>query len=365
MKTKFGKFMIIYAAVAVVAIGFLWFKLWGIVDTYQQELPEYAMDDYMETFNNEYYNKLVAENSDINVSEFEDADKIVAKYGKASIEGKELSYKKKTGKYTNTSPVYSVLADDKEVAEVSFKENKYGKGRKKWAVNEEIAEGIKINGKEKVTVSAPEGCSVFVNGVEVDKKYITGTTEEAKLLENVKKYISDIPEMEIYTVEGLCEKPEVQAKSSDGKELEATVDGNNYSYGFQSDDDFAAANDQWIISMINAYALYLSNDGSFTALTPYLYPDDTTEGLKSKLSTIGVSWYTDHTSTSLSDQKVSDYKQYGDNCFSCIVTFKQTVNGIGGSGDKSVVNDNKLICIFVKSGNEWKWAGMNTLEIDK
>lgn len=82
------------------------------------------------------------------------------------------------------------------------------------------------------------------------------------------------------------------------------------------------------------------------------------------LSTIGVIWYTDHTSTSLSDQKVSDIKQYSDNCFSCVVTFKQTVVGIGGSGDKTVVNDNKLICIFVKYNGEWKWAGMNTLEID-
>lgn len=364
MKSKFSKFMLVYVIVLAGLIGFLWCYLWDIVDVYQQELPDYAMEDYVNSFNEEHYNELVMENSTIAENEFEDMTEILSKNVDTSLEGKEITYKKKAGKYTNQTPVYSLLADEKEIVEVHFSENKKERGRKKWSLDKEVTEGVTLEGKEEVTISAPEDYKVYLNGKELSDEYVTGTNDELKLLDDVRKYVDDIPEVKLYTVKGLYDTPKVNAENNSGAEMEAIADGNNYSYGFQSTEEFAKTNTPWIIEMINAYALYLSNDAPFANLVPYLYPDDTVEGLKSMLSTIGVIWYTDHTGTSLSDQKVSDFKEYGKNCFSCIVEFKQTVTGIGGSGTKTVVNDNKLICIFVKYEGEWKWAAMSTLKID-
>lgn len=364
-KSKFGKFMLIYVAVLAIAIVFIWCKLWDIVDQYEQELPEYAMEKYLEDFTEEKYMALVLENSDIQVSDFEDRGSIIDEYGSVSVNMDKLSYKKKAGKFTNTTPVYSLLSEKKEVAVVYFKENKDGKGIDKWELDKEEVQGIELAGTESITVSAPENSKVYVNDIEVSDEYVTGTTEEAELLKNVEKYIDNIPQMKIYTVEGLYKEPTIKVVDSDGNEMEPTEGENIYSYGFQASENFASENEAWIIDMINAYALYLSNDGPFSDLTPYLYPDNSQEGLKLKLSTIGVTWYTDHNDTSLADQKVGEFKQYGENCFSCIATFKQTIYGVGFKEGNNVVNDNKLICIFVKDeAGQWKWAGMNTLEID-
>lgn len=363
MKHKFRLFMILYSLAAVIGIGFLWIKVWDIVKVYEQELPDYAMDDYMEKFDEDYYKEMVLANSRITVGEFEDEDEVIAKYGNISLKGKKITYEKKTGSYTNTKPVYSVTADGKEIAVIHLQEQKGKKGRAKWSVEKEEAEGITLKGEKSVTVSAPEGCKPFVNGREVSGDYITGTNEEAELLKNVEAYITGIPKIRVYTVDGLFDSPKVEVRSQDGGLLEAKKNGSEYSCGFQSDKVFEEENTPWIKEMAKAYALYLSNDGSFEKLTPYLYPDDSADGLKYKLATIGVEWYTDHTGTWITDEEVTDFKQYGENCFSCIVQFKQTVTGIGGSGTQTVVNDNRLICIFVKYQGQWKWAAMNTLEI--
>lgn len=363
MKHKFRTFMILYCMLAVIAIGFLWYKVWTLVEVYQQELPEYAMDDYMEDFQETYYRELVLANSNISINEFEDEADIISRYGNISLEEKELSYKKKTGSYTNTRPVYSVLAGQDEIAVIHLQENKGKSGRDKWSIGKEEVPGITLKGTETIVISAPEGCEVYVNEIRVADSYITGTDEEAELLRSVEKYVTDIPRLQVYTLEGFFDTPQVRAVNTDGSEMTARVEGNKYSYGFQASHTFAQENTEWIKEMSKIYALYLSNDGSFEQLAAYLYPDNSVEGLKSKLATIGVIWYTAHTATSISDQNVRDFKQYGDNCFSCVVEFKQTVNGIGGSGNQSVVNDNRLICIFVKHEGQWKWAAMNTIEI--
>lgn len=364
-KSKFGKFMMIYVVVLFIAIVFLWCKLWDIVDVYERELPEYAIEKYVDNFTEEQYTALVLENSDIEVSDFEDRASIIEEYGNISINMDKLSYKKKAGKHTNSTPTYSVMSDDKEVAVVYFKKSKEGKGTNKWELDKEEVQGIELAGTESITISAPEDSKVYINDIEVGKDYVTGTTEEAELLKNVEKYIANIPQMKIYTVDGLYKEPVVKVVSADGSEMQPREGENVYSYGFQASEEFAQQNTSWIIEMVNAYALYISNDGPFSNLTPYLYDDNTSEGLKSKLSTIGVIWYTDHNDTSLAKQNVSDFKQYGENCFSCIATFEQTVYGVGFKEGNDVVNDNKLICIFVKDeSGQWKWAGMNTLEIE-
>ncbi len=364
-KSKFGKFMLIYVTILLIAIVFVWCKLWDIVDGYEQELPEYAIEKYLDSFTEDNYKALVFENSDIKVSDFEDRGNIIEEYGNISIDVDKLTYKKKAGKFTNTTPVYSLMSEENEIAVIYFKEDKEGKGIDKWVLEAEEVQGIELEGTESITISAPENSKVYINDIEVGADYVTGTTEEAELLKNVEKYIENIPQMKIYTVEGLYKEPVVRVVSANGSEMEAIEGDNIYSYGFQASEEFAKENEAWIIEMINAYALYISNDGAFADLTPYLYPDNTSEGLKSKLSTIGVTWYTDHNETSLAKQQVSDFKQYGENCFSCIATFEQTIYGVGFKEGNNVVNDNKLICIFVKDeSGQWKWAGMNTLEID-
>lgn len=364
-KSKFGKFMMIYVVLLTAVIVFLWCKLWDIVDVYEKELPEYAVEKYLKDFTEAHYKAMVLENSDIKVSDFEDRGSIIDEYGKISLDVETLTYKKKAGKFTNTTPVYSLMSEGKEVAVVYFKESKEGKGLAKWELENEEVQGIELSGTESITISAPEDSKVFINDMELSDDYVTGTTEEAELLKNVEKYIENIPQMKIYTVDGLYKEPTVKVISADGSEMEAREGENIYSYGFQASEEFAGANESWIIEMINAYALYISNDGPFSDLTPYLYEDNTLEGLKSKLSTIGVTWYTDHNDTSLAKQQVGEFKQYGENCFSCIATFEQTIYGVGFKEGNNVVNENKLICIFVKDeSGQWKWAGMNTLEID-
>lgn len=364
-KSKFHIFMLIYILVFMVAIAVVWYKLWDIVSVYEDELPEHAIERFVEDFDDTNYIPNLCTNNNITVSEFEDSDKVLDKYLDINIDKNTITYKRTAGKYTTKNPTYTVMSGKQNLMEVKYKKNSGKKGKNKWSVDTITYPEIKIEGGKTVKIVAPEDYSVEINGVQVKSDYISKSTSEGELIENVKAYVTSMPNVCEYTIENIYSDYEVKAYNQEGDEMEGNVEGDNYTFGFQATEEFANENTSWIIDMINKYALYISNDGSFSALTPYLHPDDTVYGLKSKLSTIGVTWYTDHNSTSLKDQAVSEFKMYNDECFSCVVTFKQMVYGVGFKQGNDVENDNRLICIFVKNNGEWKWAGMNTLEIDK
>lgn len=362
---KFHIFMLIYITVFMVAVAIIWYKLWDKVAVYEEELPEYAVEDFIKNFDTISYVPNLCANNNITVSEFEDSDKILDKYIDIEIDKDSIYYKKTAGKYSSSTPTYTIMSGKQSLVEVKYKKNPNAKGKKKWSVESITYPEVKIEGGKTVKIVAPEDYSVEINGVVVSKDYVSKSTSEGELIENVKSYVTSMPNVCEYTVEKLYDDYEVKAYNQEGDEMEGASDGDSHTFGFQATSDFEASNRSWIIDMVNKYAYYISNDGPFSALTPYLYPDETASGLKSKLSTIGVTWYTDHNSSVLKDQDVSEFKVYNDECFSCVVTFKQIVYGVGFREGNDVENDNRLICIFVKNNGQWKWAGMNTLEIDK
>ena len=122
-KSKFHIFMLIYILVFMVAIAVVWYKLWDIVSVYEDELPEHAIERFVEDFDDTNYIPNLCTNNNITVSEFEDSDKVLDKYLDINIDKNTITYKRTAGKYTTKNPTYTVMSGKQNLMEVNYNKN--------------------------------------------------------------------------------------------------------------------------------------------------------------------------------------------------------------------------------------------------
>lgn len=75
-------------------------------------------------------------------------------------------------------------------------------------------------GEVSVTVYAPEGAVLSINGVELDESYKTGDSVTLALFEGLESY-GEAPAMEAWEIGGLHLTPEISAVDASGAELSA------------------------------------------------------------------------------------------------------------------------------------------------
>ena len=100
----YWKFLAIYSGVlaGLIVIGLIW--VYGLLGAYEKGMPDVAMDNIIRTqFSSENIDNLVNQNAG-EVSPYEDVDN-VRKYLENTVNG-NLTFARKSGEYTNDSPVY-------------------------------------------------------------------------------------------------------------------------------------------------------------------------------------------------------------------------------------------------------------------
>ena len=158
----YWKFLAIYSGVlaGLIVIGLIW--VYGLLGAYEKGMPDVAMDNIIRTqFSSENIDNLVNQNAG-EVSPYEDVDN-VRKYLENTVNG-NLTFARKSGEYTNDSPVYLVKSDDKNIAKVSLKETgKNRRGFSVWAVDA-VTFGEFLGKDNAITITAPSDAVVTING---------------------------------------------------------------------------------------------------------------------------------------------------------------------------------------------------------
>ena len=167
----FALFMAFYAIAFLTAafFGLKWF--WGYMEGYEASRPHIAIDAYMAKLDKEYiisHSNEFMSTVDFNIQDQETCRNIVLE----ALEG-EISYARKASECTEDRQVYVVRCGKTVVGSFTIEttaEDEYG--FKPWTLREEQYDLSWLMGTETVTVSAPEGYSVYVNGVKLDESYI-------------------------------------------------------------------------------------------------------------------------------------------------------------------------------------------------
>ena len=177
-KKHWRVFLAIYTVVFLLAGAGLCLVLYRYSEAYEASIPEHVMDEYMASTTAEEWHETIRRDARMPASEFEDSDAIFEAYYDAAIRSQKLTYWKKMDEYTAETPVYKVRGGGMDLAVVRLVprgSHAAGFGRELWQVGE-VRGVLALDHLEHVTVEidAPEGDSVYLNGVAVGERYLTG-----------------------------------------------------------------------------------------------------------------------------------------------------------------------------------------------
>ena len=196
----FAIFMVVYAVLALIGIGFglKWF--WGYMKSYENSRPKLAINAYMATVTPERVVEqcdVIIEKADFNIQSEEECYQYLL-----DALSEEITCARKGSACTDTMQTY-VLRSGKLVIG-SFvieagEEDSYGFAP--WHLKEESFDLSALMGTETISVTVPQGYGVWVNGVQLDESYIVN--EERREFEILKEFYGsyDVPELVLLTYE--------------------------------------------------------------------------------------------------------------------------------------------------------------------
>ena len=344
--SKFGVFLLAYSGILISIVILLLLLLYGVLKDYEKSMPNNAMSKIIKEFTPDNIEQILNDNS-VKINEFETVSSI-ADYFKLKMQDNELTYKRKSGEFTNTTPVYLVKAGDATIAKVTLTEN--GKNAHKfteWKLDSISFDGF-IDAENEITITAPSAAEVKLNGVKINDPYIIKKDIKFDLVKNVDAFIK-APTNVVYKVSGLMAQPKITA-SMNGAELAVTVDGKVCNVNYPTDAALFEAQKPNINALNEAFGKYLINRGTLDTLNKFLVGN-----AKKNMSNIEATWaflYGKTYTYEFRNQSFSNMVKYSDNCFSCQTFYQLYVKW--GEGEKTY--DTSMTDTFVKINGSWYLA---------
>ena len=351
-KRKSRVFWKIYAVVAgliALAIAVTLIIFHNFLASYEAAQPVHTMEEVAKIFDNADVDTILSYCAEDYPEEYESVIKsmIVSK-----LKG-EVTYAKKLSVYEENEPAYSLRVDGSEVAIVylSLDAKRGSFNAKQWSFD--YVEGL-IDEAETITITAPEGYVLTVDGKTIDETYLTETTVVDSITgqDEVVNY-TELPKLCTYTVGNLYGDPEVHCYTADGvTEVAAdSAEEDSYTYGFYQDNAISDEMRESLIEVAKVYTDYATNDAEFSSFAKYLYQG--TEFYKDMSNAQdGLEWVLAHSSEKgYSEFDVHDYTIYTDSFYTVQVDFTVTVNYTNGQVKE---NATSLTFYYVQIDGAWE-----------
>lgn len=210
----------LYSFLLVGAIGFGLFQLWRFLDVYEETRPVHEMETQLSIFDRSQEQVLQAYLTNTVDNPYEDISVLLRRfYGR--IEGKELSFGKLSGAYSELHPVYAVLAGEEHVATVSFamKEVPVAYNLSGWEL-----ESVTLldTPKYSFAVTVPSSMQLFVNKQPVQQRSFVSETK------------TDTPvSYTAYADSGFYEEPQIEVFDRYGTAVELIKDEETGGYYYR------------------------------------------------------------------------------------------------------------------------------------
>lgn len=197
-------FLAIYSVIFLLAGAAGCWVLYRYAGSYEASLPEHVMDDFMASTTEDQWYGYIRRDVSLPGSEFEDTGAIFDAYYDAAIRGKRFTYWKNPEEYTDETPVYKVRGGGMDLAVVRLVPRGRGAagfGRELWQVGE-VQGVLALDYLDSVTVEidAPRGDTVYLNGVPVGEKYLTGEAAPVPDLTDLESRFTEVPAFARYRI---------------------------------------------------------------------------------------------------------------------------------------------------------------------
>ncbi len=202
----FYRILLIVIGVLVFFICVSLIYLWDWLKDYQEGLPVGRMDELVKEIKAGDFNDFVSR-YDFYITDFEDKENVINYLEENFKDVKKLTYKKM---YSRTGERFSIYADEKAVLTVNLKKQKKGYTVSHLLLNTEIGIDIKV----------PKGFTVYLNDIEVSKKWVDHEIgEEDAGFENLFCMQDKDKVFEHYSILGLLRESHVRVCDYDGREV--------------------------------------------------------------------------------------------------------------------------------------------------
>lgn len=337
-------FAVLLVLTAAAAVG-IW-VLNGILADYEAVQPKHVADGIFQ----KYYvsrdfeslaKKCAAGNA------FEPSAE-VAKYLHEKYDGAEMTCT--SGKSDDGRPTYIVKVGDYKISSFSLKESAE-KTKRGWTQYEE-GDFVIYYDTESVSVTAPEGYSVYVNSVLLDESYVA----EEGLPGEGDELLPDGVEGVRYTrfcVDGLINEPEIKVESPRGEACEAAYSEEEKTYLAKPvfDAELEKEYRDYVLKAAQEYSKYMESDSWWGAVAPYFDPEsDVYESARTSLTMFVI----DHDGYRFDDVFVGEFYGYSGEVFSCRVSFTHVLTA--GAQEYKDYFDSTLFFRLVDG--TWRICGM-------
>ncbi len=158
----------------VLVLVLLMVKLQNYLEAFEETRPVHEADRVVESIfktENREALKVVLTNKVEN--DVETIDEVLDTFYK-TIEGKELTFGRFFGQYSDEKPQYIVSADDKQIAYFTLKETKRYNKLYQFKLWEVESVTLTTQSKYSYAVTIPETMTLFINGIEIPKNAAKG-----------------------------------------------------------------------------------------------------------------------------------------------------------------------------------------------
>lgn len=210
----------LYSFLLIGVIGFGLFQLWRFLDVYEETRPAHKMETQLSMFDRSQEQTLQEYLTNTVDNPYEDISTLLRRFYER-IEGKELSFGKLSGSYSELHPVYAVLAGEEHVATVSFvmEDTPLAYNLSGWNL-----ESVTIldTPKYSFAVTIPSSMQLFVNKQPVQQHSFVNETKT----DTPVSYVA-------YADSGFYEEPLIEVFDRYGTAVELTKDEETGGYYYR------------------------------------------------------------------------------------------------------------------------------------
>lgn len=224
----FGKAMLVYCIVLIVAVAAALAVFWKYLEAYEFTRPERVMAQFEQMADESYWKTAIESSFSVTPTEFETKSALVDELCLDLIREGKMSYVNDE-EYTEEAPVYLVYVGGTELCRVYLSPQLGGEagfGLEYMSIDKvELLAGFISPEPRTLSITAPADATVTVNGITVSENYLSSEPVDASYLPELEPEATEL--LCRYDISGIYGTVEIGATSASGEVLEAESSDEN------------------------------------------------------------------------------------------------------------------------------------------
>ena len=227
-RSGFARALILYTVVLVVAAVAVMAVLWKYLEAYEFTRPENVMSQFEQMADEQYWETAITSSFAVTPSEFETKSQLEDELCLSLLRDGKMTYVKDEV-YTDAAPVYLVSVNGVELCRVYMSPQTGGEagfGLQYMSINkvELLADFIAPKARS-ITITAPVGATVTVNGIAVSESYLSDAAPDTSYLPELEQNATDL--LCCYEIANIYGTVEIAGTAANGDTLVAEKSDEN------------------------------------------------------------------------------------------------------------------------------------------